>query len=192
MRSTTARSLGWGWRSRGGALPCGVDEMRRAALAREPCELERMFSTVASAGYDPGRHAAHHLPVRARSHPRAGDDARPARGASRFAYNQCLQLITDALATKRTDPQVRVPWSGFDLINAYNGWRGSEAAGGGFVAAPDGTITKQVTGLAWRHAVSAQVFEEAAVDLGRALSAYSHAKAGTRKGRRGGVPTRQR
>jgi putative transposase len=90
-------------------------------------------------------------------------------GASRFAYNQCLQLVTDALATKRTNPQVRVPWSGFDLINAYNGWKRSEAAGRMFVAAPDGTITKQVTGLAWRHEVSAQVFEEAAVDLGRAL-----------------------
>jgi putative transposase len=88
-------------------------------------------------------------------------------GASRFAYNQCLQLVTDALATKRTDPQVRVPWSGFDLINAYNGWKRSEAAGRIFVATPDGTITKQVTGLAWRHEVSAQVFEEAAVDLSR-------------------------
>ena len=113
-------------------------------------------------------------------------------GASRFAYNQCLQLITDALATKRTDPQVRVPWSGFDLINAYNGWKRSEAAGRMFVAAPDGTITKQVTGLAWRHEVSAQVFEEAAVDLSRALSAYSHAKAGTRKGRQVGFPRRKR
>src|SRR5215218_7482466 len=113
-------------------------------------------------------------------------------GASRFAYNQCLQLVTDALASKRTDPQVRVPWSGFDLINAYNGWKRSEAAGRMFVAAPDGTITKQVTGLAWRHEVSAQVFEEAAVDLGRALSAYSHAKAGTRKGRRVGFPRRKR
>jgi putative transposase len=113
-------------------------------------------------------------------------------GASRFAYNQCLQLVTDALASKRTDPQVRVPWSGFDLINAYNGWKRSEAAGRIFVAAPDGTITKQVTGLAWRHAVSAQVFEEAAVDLSRALSAYSHAKAGTRKGRQVGFPRRKR
>jgi putative transposase len=55
-------------------------------------------------------------------------------GASRFAYNQCLQLVTDALASKRTDPQVRVPWSGFDLINAYNGWKRSEAAGRMFVA----------------------------------------------------------
>ena len=63
-------------------------------------------------------------------------------GASRFAYNQCLGLVTDALASKRTDPQVRVPWSGFDLINAYNGWKRSEAAGRMFVAAPDGTITK--------------------------------------------------
>jgi putative transposase len=90
-------------------------------------------------------------------------------GASRFAYNRCLQLVTDALATKRTNPQVKVPWSGFDLINAYNGWKRSEAAGRMFVAAPDGTITKQVTGLGWRHEVSAQVFEEAAVDLGRAL-----------------------
>jgi putative transposase len=112
-------------------------------------------------------------------------------GASRFAYNQCLRLVTDALASKRTDPQVRVPWSGFDLINAYNGWKRSEAAGRRFVAGPDGTITKQVTGLAWRHAVSAQVFEEAAVDLGRALSAYAEAKAGKRKDRVG-FPRRKR
>jgi putative transposase len=112
-------------------------------------------------------------------------------GASRFAYNQCLQLVTDALATKRTNPQVKVPWSGFDLINAYNGWKRSEAAGRMFVAAPDGTITKQVTGLAWRHEVSAQVFEEAAVDLGRALSAYAEAKAGKRKDRVG-FPRRKR
>jgi putative transposase len=94
-------------------------------------------------------------------------------GASRFAYNQCLRLVIEALAAKRAEPQVKVPWSGFDLINAFNAWKGSEAAGRVFVAAPDGTITKQVTGLRWRHEVSAQVFEEAAVDLGRALSAYS-------------------
>jgi putative transposase len=108
-------------------------------------------------------------------------------GASRFAYNQCLQLVTDALATKRTNPQVKVPWSGFDLINAYNGWKRSEAAGRMFVAAPDGTITKQVTGLAWRHEVSAQVFEEAAVGH----SAYAEAKAGKRKDRVG-FPRRKR
>jgi putative transposase len=90
-------------------------------------------------------------------------------GASRFAYNQCLRLVTDALAAKRIDPQVRVPWSGFDLIKAFNAWKKTEEAGRLFVVASDGTIIKQVTGLGWRHEVSAQVFEEAAVDLGRAL-----------------------
>jgi hypothetical protein len=97
-------------------------------------------------------------------------------GASRFTYNQCLRLVTDALSVKEAEPQVKVPWSGFDLINAFNVWKRSEAAGRVFVAAPDGTITKQVTGLGWRHEVSAQVFEEAAVDLGRALSVYAQAK----------------
>jgi len=52
-------------------------------------------------------------------------------GASRFAYNQCLRLVDDALAAKRAEPQVKVPWSGFDLINAFNAWKRSEAAGRG-------------------------------------------------------------
>jgi putative transposase len=108
-------------------------------------------------------------------------------GASRFAYNQCLRLVADALAAKRAEPQVNVPWSGFDLINAFNAWKRGEAAGRVFVAAPDGIITKQVTGLGWRHEVSAQVFEEAAVDLGRSLFAYAHAKNGNR-GRQTGFP----
>jgi putative transposase len=106
-------------------------------------------------------------------------------GAARFAYNQCLRLVVDAVAAKRTDPQVNVPWSRFDLINAFNAWKRGEAAGHVFVAAPDGTITKQVTGLGWRHQVSAQVFEEAAVDLGRALSAYRDAGTEPRHGRVG-------
>jgi putative transposase len=113
-------------------------------------------------------------------------------GASRFAYNQCLQLVTDSLEAKQTDSQVRVPWSGFDLINGFNAWKCSDAAGRIFLAASDGTITEQVTGLAWRHAVSAQVFEEAAVDLGRALAAYSDAKTGMGKGRWVGFPKRKR
>jgi putative transposase len=109
-------------------------------------------------------------------------------GASRFACNQCLRLVLDALKAKRVDPQVSVPWSRFDLINGFNAWKYSQAAGRMFVAASDGTITEQVTGLTWRHAVSAQVFEEAAVDLGRALAAYRDAKTGMRKGRRVGFP----
>jgi len=108
-------------------------------------------------------------------------------GASRFAYNQCLRLVVDALAAKQADPQVKVPWSGFDLINAFGAWKRGEAAGRVFVAAPDGTVTKQVTGLEWRHEVSAQVFEEAAVDLGRALCTYAQTKSGKR-GRQAGFP----
>jgi putative transposase len=102
----------------------------------------------------------------------AKDLARHA-GASRFAYNQSLQLVTEALAARTTDPSVRVPWSGFDLITAFNRWKVSESAGRVFVTAPDGTTTKQVTGLSWRTQVCAQVFEEAAVDLGRALARYA-------------------
>ena len=33
-------------------------------------------------------------------------------GASRFAFNQSLQLVTEALATGKVDPSVTVPWSG--------------------------------------------------------------------------------
>jgi putative transposase len=109
-------------------------------------------------------------------------------GASRFAYNQCLRLIADALVAQKTRPQVMVPWSGFDLINAFNAWKRSEAAGRVFVVATDGTTTKQVTGLGWRSEVCAQVFEEAAVDLGRALAAYARAKDGKCRGSRVGFP----
>jgi putative transposase len=103
-------------------------------------------------------------------------------GASRFAYNQSLRLVTDALVVRRADPQVRVPWSGFDLINAFNTWKRSEAAGRVFIVAPDGTTTKRITGLGWRGDVSAQVFEEAAIDLGRALAAYAASNNGNRRG----------
>jgi putative transposase len=112
-------------------------------------------------------------------------------GASRFAYNQSLRLVTDALAAPRADPQARVPWSGFDLINAFNAWKRSEAAGRVFVVTPHGTTTTHVTGIAWRSEVCAQVFEEAAVDLGRALGAYAEAKGGSQTGR-SGFPRRKR
>jgi putative transposase len=109
-------------------------------------------------------------------------------GASRFAYNQSLRLVSDALVANRVDPSVPVPWSGFDLINAFNAWKKTEEAGRVFVVARDGTITKQATGLPWRQQVAAQVFEEAAVDLSRALSACTQAKNGERKGRKPGFP----
>ena len=108
-------------------------------------------------------------------------------GASRFAFNQSLQLVTEALAAGKVDPSVTVPWSGFDLISAFNRWKTSESAGRVFVVAPDGTATKQVTGLSWRKEVSAQVFEEAAVDLGRGLARYAQ-----RGDRKVGFPKRKR
>jgi putative transposase len=48
-----------------------------------------------------------------------------------------------------------------------------------------------VTGLAWRDQVAAQVFEEAAVDLGHALGAYTAAGNGKRQGVIG-FPNRKR
>ena len=108
-------------------------------------------------------------------------------GASRFAFNQSLQLVTDALTARRADASVTVPWSGFDLINAFNSWKTSESAGRMFVVAPDGTTTKLVTGLSWRTQISAQVFEEAAVDLSRGLARYAQ-----RGDRSVGFPRRKR
>ena len=113
-------------------------------------------------------------------------------GASRFAYNECLRFVTDALAAKRNDPSVKVPWSGYDLINAFNAWKRSEEAGRVFVVDTYSLISKQVTGLAWRQKVSAQVFEEAAVDLGRSLAAYGRAKQDALGSRRFGFPRRKR
>ncbi len=101
-------------------------------------------------------------------------------GAARFAYNQCLRLHLDArtrherAATRGGEAGAeRVAWSGFDLIDAFNAWKRSEAAGRRFVIDAAGVAEVEVTGLAWRDQVSAQVFEEAAVDLGRALTAWT-------------------
>ncbi|MET8909552.1 RNA-guided endonuclease TnpB family protein [Micromonospora sp. NPDC004551] len=109
-------------------------------------------------------------------------------GAARFGYNQCLRLVKDALDGKRGGRVGKVPWSGFDLINAFNGWKRSGDAGRVMVAAGDGTVTVQVTGLVWRGEICQQVFEEAAVDLGRGLCAYTASRTGQRRGRRVGFP----
>src|SRR5688572_30122001 len=50
-------------------------------------------------------------------------------GAARFAFNQCLRLVLNALGAKKDQPEGRVPWSGFDLINAFNAWKRSPEAG---------------------------------------------------------------
>jgi len=101
-------------------------------------------------------------------------------GAARFAFNQCLRLVVSALGQKRpaepsqdATPQNKVPWSGFDLINAFNAWKRSEDAG----------MSEAEPGLVWRAEVCQQVFEEAAVDLGRALEAFSAGRKGERQGK---------
>jgi putative transposase len=108
-------------------------------------------------------------------------------GAARFAYNQCLRLVKDALdARARGDGSVVVPWTRFDLINLFNDWKRSAEAGRVLAAGPDGVIEVVTTGLAWRDQVCAQVFEEAAQDLGRGLAAFTTARRGG--GRRVGFP----
>jgi putative transposase len=109
-------------------------------------------------------------------------------GAARFGFNQCLAIVKQALDARQVDGSVTVPWSGFDLINAFNRGKRGEDAGRVIVVDPHGSATVQVTGLRWRTQVSAQVFEEAAVDLGRALTGYRDSGRGARAGRRVGFP----
>jgi putative transposase len=88
-------------------------------------------------------------------------------GAARFAYNVGLRLVQQALEARTTDRSAKVPWSGFDLINAFNRWKMSPAAG---------VNERGEAGLPWRKEVCAQVFEEAVVDLGRGLKAFSESR----------------
>jgi putative transposase len=84
-------------------------------------------------------------------------------GASRFAFNQCLRIVKTALTDHKTDPNIDVPWTGFDLINAFNAWKETEGAGRLFTVDTAGVAESVVTGLVWRTEVCQQVFEEAAV-----------------------------
>ena len=95
-------------------------------------------------------------------------------GAARFAFNQCLRIVQTALATKKRESSTKVPWSGFDLIKTFNAWKLTSEAG---------TDGEGRAGLPWRAEVCAQVFEEAAVDLGRALAAFTEGRRGERRGK---------
>lgn len=109
-------------------------------------------------------------------------------GASRFAFNQCLRMVKTMLTQRRADPTVDVPWTGFDLINAFNGWKKTSDAGRVFGVGNDGIAEVVGIGLWWRTEVCQQVFEEAAVDLGRGLGAWSDSRSGKRQGKRVGFP----
>ena len=99
-------------------------------------------------------------------------------GAARFAYNQCLRGVLTKLeektAKREAGEDARVPWSGFDLINFFNHWKLTAGAGTDDTGKPE---------LPWRSEVCQQVFEEAAVDLGRAFAAFSAGRKGERRGR---------
>jgi putative transposase len=109
-------------------------------------------------------------------------------GARRFAFNRCLEAVKDSLEERRFRPEVEVPWSGYSLINWWNHWKRSEDAGRRFAVDSSGRAELVDAGLSWRNEVCAQVFEESAVDLGRALGAFSASKKGTRRGERVGFP----
>jgi putative transposase len=109
-------------------------------------------------------------------------------GASRFAFNQCLRMVKTALTQRRTDPSIDVPWTGFDLINAFNRWKKTEDAGRVFIVDTTGVAETVVTGLAWRTQVCQQVFEESAADLGKGLKSWSDSRSGERKGKKVGFP----
>jgi putative transposase len=109
-------------------------------------------------------------------------------GASRFAFNQCLRMVKTALRQRKSAPDVEVPWTGFDLINAFNAWKTTTDAGRVISIDGGGVAEVAASGLAWRREVCQQVFEEAAVDLGRGLKAWSDSRCGKRKGKRVGFP----
>jgi putative transposase len=109
-------------------------------------------------------------------------------GAARFAFNECLRMVKTALTARRANADIEVPWTGFDLINAFNAWKKTEAAGRVFAVDMAGVAHTVMTGLSWRSEVCQQVFEEAAVDLGKGLKAWSDSRSGKRKGKRIGFP----
>lgn len=77
---------------------------------------------------------------------------------------------------------VKVPRTGYELINRFNAWKKTDAAGRVFAVDANGVAEVSATGLPWRNEVYQQVFEEAAVDLGRGLAAWSESRRGERAG----------
>lgn len=100
-------------------------------------------------------------------------------GARRFGFNVGTRLVKAALEKRKIDSSVKIPWSGFDLINIFNAWKKTPDAGIDANGKP---------GLPWQHEVCAQVFEEAMVDLGKSLKAFSDSRKAKRKGKRIGFP----
>lgn len=108
-------------------------------------------------------------------------------GARRFAYNHHLARVRDNLETRageldagvaREDLTPGLSWSKISFIDEFNQWKNGKTADS--PVNDDGTV-----GLAWRHEVSADLFECASVDAATALKNWKDSNSGSRKGRRG-------
>nr|MCH9767896.1 hypothetical protein [Actinomycetes bacterium] len=69
----------------------------------------------------------------------------------------CLRIVKTSLSARRTDPDTTVPWTGFDLINTFNGWKKAEDAGRVFAVDTDGGVEVVVTGLSSPNDVGTDV-----------------------------------
>ena len=99
-------------------------------------------------------------------------------GAARFGRNQGLRFVLDAMNAKKNDASVKIPWSRNELINSFNTWKKTSAAG----CSEDGSV-----GLPWRDQVCAAVFEESLADLEQGFKRYWKSRK-ERKGIRVGFP----
>ena len=116
--------------------------------------------------------------------PVLAEEVRRHIGARRFAYNRCLEAVKDKALTKSagTRRDGEVAWSGYSLINFWNRVevRKKNKRAGSSPSTPRVAAELVDSGLSWRHEVCAQVFEEAAVDLGRASPPPTRRRSGAR------------
>lgn len=108
-------------------------------------------------------------------------------GAARLAFNHHLARVKANLEQRAAERSYGVPdadltpalsWSKVSFINHMNAWKdGRDPAA---PATPDGT-----RGLAWRHEVSADVFECASVNAAQALANWSRSRKGAGTGQVG-------
>jgi putative transposase len=63
-------------------------------------------------------------------------------GAARFGFNQSLRLVKTALTQRAIDRTIEVPWTGFDLINAFNAWRRPKMLAGFSPSTPKALLTR--------------------------------------------------
>lgn len=112
-------------------------------------------------------------------------------GASRFGWNHHIGRVKANLAMREAEAAAGVPreertkslsWSKQSFINEMNAWKNGQC--------PDSPVDPETgeLGLAWRDAVSTDVFECASVDAATALKNWKHSKTGERKGKPVGFP----